>query len=100
MKFLLFICLCSSFVYGSQENYQPLLDKPATTPKVTENPLYDVIDITPQEKGPKVSYFQRKESSHRRQGGGWIESLFQGWKLSDIHEGLIATKTQPLQKKF
>ena len=100
MKFLLFICLCSSSVYGSQANYKSLVEKPEITSKATENQLYNVIDITPEEKGPKVSYFQRKESSHRRQGGGWIESLFQGWKLSDIHEGLIATKTQPPQKKF
>ena len=86
-------------MYGSsQEDYKVVADNPTTT--ATQNPLYTITDITPQEKGPKVSYYQRKESSHRRQGRGWIESLLSGWKLSDIREALIVTKTQPLQKKF
>jgi len=98
MKILLFICLYSSLVYGSQENYKALVKETKATP--VQNPLYTIIDITPQEKGPKVSYFKRKESSYRRQGGGWIESLLSGWKISDISEALITTKTQPPQRKF
>jgi len=99
MNFLFFICLFSSFIYGSSpEDYKAIPDKSTTT--IIQNPLYNVIDRTPQEEGPKVSYYQRKESSHRRQGGGWIESLFSGWTMSDLREGLIVTKTQPLEKKL
>ena len=112
MKILLFICLSSSLIYGSQsqEDYQLMSDTTGKAP--TRNPLY----VVTQEKKSEhitVSHYQRNSSSdsadsesqknkpsHRRQGGGWIESLFAGWQNADLYEGLKATKTQPLQRKI
>ncbi len=123
MKILLFICLSSSLIYGSQsqEDYQLMPDETARVRRSlgevgkapTGNSLYLVTQETKSEH-VKVSHYQRNSSSdssdsqecpknkpsHRRQGGGWIESLFAGWGNADLSEGLKATKTSSANYKY
>ena len=111
MKYLVLMCLFSSLMYSSQENYQLMSDTAGKS--ATSNPLYFVTEEKKSEH-IKVSHYQRNsssdsadlqdsqknKSSHRRQGGGWIESLLAGWSDASLSEGLKATKTLPASRKF
>jgi hypothetical protein len=111
MKYLLLMCLFSSLIYSSQEDYQLMPDASAKAP--ISNPLYSVTQEKKSEH-IKVSHYQRNsssdsadlqesqknKSSHRRQGGGWIESLLAGWSDASLSEGLKTTRTLPASRKF